>query len=107
MHRLLRLWHLVARGQTAVVVTYVFLLTGLLLLFLTCLAWYLDSPSTRLIRIQGILSALFFAYMFARWPQEKRERRARKGLCPRCGYDLRATPGRCPECGHDPSATPV
>ena len=25
--------------------------------------------------------------------------RAAKGLCPRCGYDLRASPGRCPECG--------
>ena len=34
----------------------------------------------------------------------RRARRARRGLCPGCGYDLRATEGRCPECGETAAA---
>jgi hypothetical protein len=37
----------------------------------------------------------------------RRRRRARRGLCPACGYDLRATPGRCPECGESDRRAPA
>jgi hypothetical protein len=42
------------------------------------------------------LPSLRVALIFA---ARHRRRRARRGLCRACGYDLRATPDRCPDCG--------
>jgi predicted amidophosphoribosyltransferase len=42
------------------------------------------------IALPGRFRWIRYSEQVARW---------QKGLCPRCGYDLRATPELCPECG--------
>ena len=47
--------------------------------------------------VSAVLAAPAAWRLLARPGAVRRERRA-KGLCVRCGYDLRASVGRCPEC---------
>lgn len=63
---------------------------------LTSQHWVLMLPCWAPAAAAAILPALWVR----RWQRRRRhEIRQRRGLCPRCGYDLRGTPDRCPECG--------
>jgi hypothetical protein len=50
-----------------------------------------------------LLFAIAPTYWFFFAPHRRRAKRAKLGLCPTCGYDLRASPDRCPECGLVPT----
>ena len=74
------------------------------------------DPRTNLWEVEGVtlvqrsavlpfwtLGVLFAALPLARAAKPLgAARRARRGLCRHCGYDVRATPGQCPECGGIP-----
>jgi hypothetical protein len=44
-----------------------------------------------------LILSVFFLPPYLR--HRRKRRRARSGLCPTCGYDLRESPDQCPECG--------
>ena len=55
--------------------------------------WNLVVPHW-LVASLAVLPFLIWLPLFA--PSRRARRRARRGFCPKCGYDLRATPGPLP-----------
>jgi hypothetical protein len=75
--------------------------------------WWRDNyrawvvPHWFLASLAGALPAWWLARHPPRtWESPRARRRRARGLCPRCGYDVRATPARCPECGTVVSVAP-
>ena len=54
--------------------------------------------------VTGVLCAVpLTAWLVQKRRQRRRRWRDARGLCLRCGYDLRASPALCPECGTAPA----
>ena len=56
--------------------------------------WKVIVPMWMILMVTAVPPLLWLAA-----PRLRRRRRARKGLCPSCCYDLRGSTGACPECG--------
>ena len=57
--------------------------------------WGVRLPYWLIVPATGVPPVLYLRRLVT-W---RRRSRVRRGLCGRCGYDLRASTGRCPECG--------
>ena len=75
-----RIIHITMSGKTAVAASYVFVVVEFPLLIAAAIAAYFESVlvARRLAWVATILCVVFFAYLIARWPQERRERRVRQ-----------------------------
>jgi hypothetical protein len=62
-----------------------------------------DLPAWSVAAMLSILPS-FRVIKFIIGRARRRRLSPKRGLCLRCGYDLRATPDRCPECGVVPKA---
>jgi len=66
--------------------------------------WSVGLPCWVLLAATAVLPARR-SIQVARSIRRRRQANQPKGICARCGYDLRATPNRCPECGALPATS--